>query len=397
MAHHGAPLKIMGNEDLIKKRLLPFDLPPGSKIIYLETDGLIQLNPDELKIKFSGKRKKRVAVIDDSPTMRKLLKQIIGQLENWEVVAEGESAEEIPGIIKNFYPDIFSLDINLGKMDGAEAMRHYLAPQKFPTILVSSLPKNDGGLVMEALSCGAIDYIQKPEAGSWESMKEEFLLKLESGLKSKWQGGSVGFKERGEKIKTSLDFDSTKFLLVIGSSTGGTQALQEILTRFPEKIPPILITQHIPAGFSKALAERLNKLCPFEVKEAEDGDRILPNRVLIAPGDHHLRVSKNGLSVEVMSTAPVNRFRPSVEVLFKSVKENAKVQVLAVMLTGMGKDGAEAMCELKKSGAFTIAQDEESSVVFGMPKEVIRLGGASKVYSLSEMPEKIYRYFCSKK
>ena len=154
----------------------------------------------------------------------------------------------------------------------------------------------------------------------------------------------------------------------------------------PENIPPIIITQHIPAGFSKSLAERLNKLCPFEVKEAESGDLICVNRVLIAPGDHHLVLSKNGKSVNVISGEPVNRFRPSVEVMFRSVLSNCKAQVVAVMLTGMGNDGALAMLGLKENGAFTIAQDEATSVVFGMPREAINIGAATYVKPLTVIP-----------
>ncbi len=389
-------LKIIGHVDDLKCFFKSYKLPPGSRVISLTSEILIQLNADQKSLKFAGERLKRVAIIDDSPTMRKILKHLISQYKGWEVVAESGEAEKIPQIIEQFYPDIFTLDINLGKIDGPEAMKRFIAPQKIPTILITSLPKDDGGLVMDALASGAIDYIQKPESGEWSLMSEDLESKLLAALKSKWQETSK-IQNDSKIIKTSMAFDPSKFLLVIGSSTGGTQALQEILTKFPERIPPVLITQHIPAGFSKALADRLNKLCPFEVKEAEDGDEIKPNRVLIAPGDHHMKLSKNGLKVEILSTAPVNRFRPSVDVLFRSVHENAKTKVVAVMLTGMGKDGAEAMLELFKKGYFTIAQDEASCVVFGMPKEVIRLGAASEIKSLQDIPERVYRYFCSTK
>jgi two-component system chemotaxis response regulator CheB len=274
-------------------------------------------------------------------------------------------------------------------MNGVEAMRRYLAPQRFPTILVTSQQKEDGGLVMDALSSGALDYLQKPHSGKWEEMKDELHLKMEAALRMKWQVAHTTKKSFSMNL---TNYDPAAHLITIGSSTGGTQALQEILTRLPPQIPPILITQHIPAGFSRALAKRLNELCPFEIKEAEDGDAVKPGRVLIAPGDHHMKLSKNGTKVEVFEGAPVNRFRPSVEVMFKSIGENSKVPVTAIMLTGMGKDGAEAMLELHKKGAFTIAQDEASCVVFGMPKEAIKIGAVDSVKSLSEIPEFLFKH-----
>lgn len=385
-----SPWKVFGVFSDIKKIFPDFNIPAGSKVVDLSPGAQIQLNTEEGKVRFLGIRKKRVVIVDDSSTIRKLLRHIISSFENWEVVAEVESAEGIPEALKKFHPDLVTLDLHLGKMNGVEAMRKYLAPQRFPTLLVTSQPKEDGGLVMDALASGALDYLQKPQSGKWEEMKEELHLKMEAALKSKWQVSS-SFRKTMD-LNSLTNFDPNQHLIAIGSSTGGTQALQEILTRLPSKIPPMLVTQHIPAGFSKALAKRLNDLCPFEVKEAEDGDEVRPNRVLIAPGDHHMKLSKNGNKVEVFAGEPVNRFRPSVEVMFKSIRSNAKNQVTAVMLTGMGKDGAEAMLELKKAGAFTIAQDEASCVVFGMPKEAIRIGAAENVKSLTEIPETIFKY-----
>jgi two-component system chemotaxis response regulator CheB len=246
---------------------------------------------------------------------------------------------------------------------------------------------------MEALSNGAFDYIQKPESGQWEEMKEDLHMKMDAGVKSNLRKVEI------TKAKTLLaeDFRPEEWLIVIGSSTGGTQALQEILTRLPPKIPAIMIAQHIPAGFSKALAERLDKLCPFTVKEAEDGDDVVPGKVLIAPGSNHLRITKNGKKAEVYPGEPVNRFRPSVEVLFDSVRERSELKIISVMLTGMGKDGAEAMLRLHNEGAYCIAQDEETCVVFGMPKEAIRLGAADKVARLENIPEAIISFMVQSK
>lgn len=391
------PLKIFGNYNLIKNFFPVFKLPVGSKVIGTREVLTIQMNPHQGIIRYMGKRAKRVLIVDDSPTIRKLLKKMISTFEGWEVVEEVESAEKIPDALKAHFPDLVTLDLNLTNMNGAEAMKRFLAPLRIPTLLITSQPKEDGSLVMDALEAGALDYMQKPESGKWEVLQNELSLKMETALKSKWQNmGHVPTSSHTLSNKKFV-FNPDDYLITIGSSTGGTQALQQIFTRFPANIPPILVAQHIPAGFSKALADRLNKLCPFEIKEAEDGDAVQANRILIAPGDHHMRLSKNGKNVEIFAGEPVNRFRPSVEVLFKSVTAHSKVNTIGIMLTGMGKDGADAMVELHRKGAFCIAQDEASSVVFGMPKEAIRLGAVDAVKPLFDIPEFVLEYLSGNK
>ena len=377
--------KIFGEFSNIKTILPGFNVPAGTKIVDVAQGVTLQMNLSKGVIRYMGKRKKRVVVVDDSSTIRKLLRHIIESFEGWEVVAEIENAEAIPEAIKTHHPDLVTLDLHLGEVNGAEAMKKFLAPRKVPTLIVTSQPRKDGGLVMEALEAGALDYLQKPESGKWDTMREELLFKMESALKSKWQSSERAVKKTWNKGE--FNFNPDEFIIGIGSSTGGTQALQNIFTNLPANIPPILVTQHIPAGFSKALAERLDKLCPFEVKEAEDGDDLIPNRVLIAPGDHHMRLSKSGKKVEVFAGEPVDRFRPSVEVMFQSIAQHAKNQVIAVMLTGMGKDGSKGMLELHSKGALTIAQDEASCVVFGMPKEAIKLGAVDIISPLPEIAE----------
>lgn len=383
------PLKIIGAREEIEKLLAGRLLPAGSKLININGSCEVQLDTKNKILRFSGKRIKRVLIVDDSGTIRKILKKIISGIEGFEVVGELEDAESIPEALAKYHPDIVTLDLHLKKMNGAEAVKEWLGPRKIPTILISSQPKEDGGLVMDALSQGAFDYLQKPESGHWEEMKEELAVKLEAGIKSNLRSSDKSQRKSLENFK----FNPQDFLIVIGSSTGGTQALQEILTRFPEKIPPILIAQHIPAGFSRALAERLDKLCPFSVKEASDGEEITQNKVLIAPGSNHMKLQRGGRRVEVFPGEPVNRFRPSVQVLFESALETrSDLKIISVMLTGMGKDGAEAMLKLHDQGAFCVAQSEESCVVFGMPKEAIRLGAADKVVSLEDIPECLVRF-----
>ncbi len=379
------PWKIFGPFDLVKSLFPGFRFPIGTKVIGLGDGALIRAEFSRRSVGFSGVREKRVVIVEDSPTIRKLLRHTISGLDGWTICAEVERAEDIPEALKEHYPDLLTLDLNLPGLNGVEAMKRFLAPKQFPTILVTSQPKADGGLVMDALEAGAIDYLQKPESGKLGELKNDLMIKMEAGLRSKWhQKKSSGPVRR---VSTAGNFDPEKFLIVIGSSTGGTQALQEIFTRLPEKIPPILVTQHIPAGFSRSLAMRLNELCPFEVKEAEDNDEVRAGRILIAPGDHHLSLSASGKNVRIVSSEPINRFRPSVEFMFHSVAKASGRTVIAVMLTGMGKDGAEAMLELRKTGAITVAQDEASSVVFGMPKEAIRIGAAAHVKGLGEIPE----------
>jgi two-component system chemotaxis response regulator CheB len=377
--------KIFGEFKNIKSILPGFNVPAGTKIVDVAEGVTLQMNLTKGVIRYMGNRKKRVVVVDDSSTIRKLLRHIIESFEGWEVVAEIENAESIPDAIKTHHPDLVTLDLHLGEVNGAEAMKKFLAPRKVPTLIITSQPRKDGGLVMEALEAGALDYLHKPESGKWDFMREELLFKMESALKSKWQSSEKAVKKAW--AKGQFNFNPDDFIVGIGSSTGGTQALQQIFTNLPENIPPILVTQHIPAGFSKALAERLDKLCPFEVKEAEDGDDLKPNRILIAPGDHHMRLSRSGKKVEVFAGEPVDRFRPSVEVMFQSIALNAKSQVIAIMLTGMGKDGSKGMLELHSKGALTIAQDEGSCVVFGMPKEAIKLGAVDIISPLKEIAE----------
>lgn len=388
------PLKMIGTFENMHALLGDHLAPSGSKLIGVKGECEVQFHTLTRVIRFSGKRVKRVLVVDDSATIRKILKKMISEIEGFEVVGDIEDAESIPQALIKYRPDIVTLDLHLKKMNGSEAVKEFLGPRKIPTILISSQPKEDGGLVMDALDQGAFDYLQKPESGHWEEMKEELSQKLEAGIKSNLRGAERAVT----KTLTHYKYAPEDFMVVIGSSTGGTQALQEILTRLPENIPPIMIAQHIPAGFSKALAERLDKLCPFSVKEAEDGDEIIPNRVLIAPGSNHMKIARSGKKVEVFPGEPVNRFRPSVEVLFDSALDQKSGQkIISVMLTGMGKDGAEAMLRLHQKGAFCVAQDEESCVVFGMPKEAIRLGAVDKIVKLENIPECLVQFMSQHK
>lgn len=375
--------KVIGEESVLQELWRKIGVPQGSRPITVKGECRVRCDLAGKQLSWQGVRHKRVLIVDDSSTLRKLLRHLISSFGDWDVIGELPDAESVPRYLDENFPDLVTLDLHLGAVDGAEAMRRFLAPRRVPTILISAQPKEDGGLVMDALSAGAFDYLQKPESGQWEVVGLELKAKLDEGLKSRWQTAQGGLVTAWRPI--DKHFPTMPSLIVIGSSTGGTQALQDVLLTLPREIPPILITQHIPAVFSRALAERLNSLCPFEVKEAADGDEVRPGRVLIAPGGHHMRLAPGGRHVIISDDEPINRFRPSVDALFDSVATNAKCPVTAAILTGMGRDGAQGLLNLKKAAAHTIAQDEKTSVVFGMPKAAIELGAALKIEPLGNI------------
>jgi two-component system chemotaxis response regulator CheB len=277
------------------------------------------------------------------------------------------------------------------EMNGVEFLKTYLGAKKIPTVMISSVSMNEGPLVMEALSSGASTYIQKPSIDKIKDLKEEIIEKLVAVANSSCTK-NYKFKMLG---KQNLQFKHFDGMIAIGSSTGGTQALQEIFVNLPDNIPPIVVVQHIPAVFSKALADRLNELCAFTVKEAIDGEFLEKNTIYIAPGGKQMRILKRGEEkrIEVNDDPPMNRFQPSVDYMFNTLPQLEEDNLIGVILTGMGKDGAKGLLNLKECGAMTIAQDEESSVVFGMPKEAIAIGAANRVVSLDDMPNILIEEF----
>ncbi len=324
--------------------------------------------------------KKRVLIIDDSFVIQKLLSKIIGESNNLEVMGCAKCPSEAKAMIEKNPPDLITLDIYMPEMTGVAFLKTYLKFKNIPVMLISSISLSEGPLVMEALSNGAYTFIQKPSLEEISEVGPQILEKLESIVLMR------NIKNKAV-VKSNLRFDSTAGLIAIGSSTGGTQALEALFTALPSDIPPIVVVQHIPAVFSKALAERLNELCPFTVKEASDGDVLSPNTIYIAPGGKQMKVSHSGSSRKIcLNDDPhVNRFRPSVDYLFNSLVGLHDKQLLAVILTGMGNDGAAGMLNLFKDGIYTIAQDEASCVVYGMPREAVELGGVTKVLPLDKI------------
>jgi len=343
--------------------------------------------PRVLQEKGPRKDKYKILVVDDSKTIRNILKKIFSSDPMFEVCAMAERPSEVDVLIKKHNPDLITLDIHMPEMDGVELLKIISPKYKIPTIMISSISMAEGPLVLEALEHGAIDYIQKPEMSELEKVTPVIIEKAKMAVSSRSSIQSRTSKAR-RQTNEKCNLDS---LIVLGSSTGGTEAIREILTGLPNDIPPMLIVQHIPAVFSAAFAKRMNDLCQFEVKEAENGDEVRKNRVLIAPGGTQMKmIHKSGKTfVEINDDEPVNRFKPSVDYLFLSVAKTVYTNTVAVILTGMGKDGAKGMLELKNKGVRTIAQDEATSVVFGMPKEAIHIGAADYIEALPDIAEKI--------
>jgi len=339
-----------------------------------------------------AKKKARVLIVDDSTTMRKLLRKIIEQSPDLEVVGEAERPSQVEELIAKTQPDVMTLDINMPEMSGVQLLRKILSYRFLPTIMISALNINDGEEVLTALEVGAVDYIHKPEASELASMTpfiQEKILNAARvrGAKMNAKLGDEPRKSRSPAPRAASDFGRGN-LIAIGASTGGTEAIKQIFMQFPADIPPIVVVQHIPPYFSTAFAKRLNELCKFEVREAQDGDEVLPGRALIAPGGRHMELRKQGSRVVALVTDgdPVNRFKPSVDVLFRSVAKVMGSHATGILLTGMGSDGARGLLEMKEQGAFTIAQDEESSVVYGMPRAAAEMGAAMAVEPIDQIP-----------
>lgn len=352
-------------------------LPKMNKVRVSKNTTVVSLN-----------KKIKVLIVDDSKTIRNILAKIFLSDPQFEICGMAERPSEVEGLIISGRPDVITLDIHMPEMDGVTLLKKIAPKFKIPCVMISSISMAEGPLVLEALENGAVDYIQKPEMANLEAVIPVILEKVKVAAQSRKFSDILLEKKAVKKTNAVCNLNS---LIVIGASTGGTEAIRVVLAGMPNKIPPMLIVQHIPAVFSQAFANRMNDLCAFEVKEAVDGDEVKENRVLIAPGGKQMRMvhRNNRTYVEVNDDAPVNRFKPSVDYLFQSIVKNFYCHTVAVLLTGMGKDGAQGMVDLKNKFAQTIAQDEKSCVVFGMPREAIEMGGASYVEPIDNIAEKI--------
>lgn len=332
----------------------------------------------------------RVLVVDDSAVVRSIFTEELSRDPGIEVVGSAPDPYVARDKIAALKPDVVTLDVEMPRMDGITFLRKLMRYYPLPVIVVSSLTQAAGELAMEALEAGAVDVMCKPGAAySVGDMSVDLIDKIKAAAKVRMRPKSVSATPP-QPTRLALTRTTNK-VVAIGASTGGTEALRVVLEQFPANAPGTLVVQHMPEHFTRSFAERLNALCAVEVKEAEDGDSVTPGRVLIAPGNRHLLLRRSGARyyAQVKDGPLVCRHRPSVEVLFNSVAQFAGGNAVGVILTGMGGDGAQAMLHMKEAGAFTIAQDEASCVVFGMPKEAIKLGGAAVVEDLTRIPARI--------
>ena len=334
----------------------------------------------------------RAMVVDDSALVRSILVQELSRDSEIEVVGTAPDPYVARDKIVKLKPDVVVLDIEMPRMDGISFLRKLMRYYPLPVVIVSSLTPKGGELALEALEAGAVDVMCKPGAAySVGDITVELADKIKAAAKVQVAKKETAPPRQAGAVKRLSLTRTTNKVVAIGASTGGTQALQSVLTAMPGNAPGILIVQHMPEHFTRAFADRLNDLCAVEVREAKNEDRVVPGTVLIAPGNYHLLLRRSGAVyyAQVKGGPLVSRHRPSVNVLFKSVARYAGRNAVGVILTGMGGDGAEGLKEMKEHGARTIAQDEASSVVLGMPKVAIELGAADHVMPLRRIPEKI--------
>ncbi len=340
-----------------------------------------------------GNRKIRVLVIDDSALIRSVMKKLINRETDMECVSAAPDPLVALEMIKSLNPDVLMLDVEMPRMDGLDFLEKLMRLRPMPVVMVSTLTERGSDITFRALVLGAVDFVSKPKMYITRGKEEyagEIIDKIRAASQVKVRKTvsaaliSEGFSADAILPSVAGRFSSTEKLIIIGASTGGTEALKEVLTHMPADVPGILITQHMPEVFTKSFADRLDSLCKISVKEAEHNERILPGHAYIAPGHSHLLLRRSGANymTELSQGHPVNRHRPSVDVLFRSAANVAGANALGIILTGMGKDGAQGMLEMRQAGSYTIAQDEASCVVFGMPREAIAVGGACEVIPL---------------
>lgn len=350
-------------------------------------------------------RKIRVLVVDDSALIRSVMQEIINREKDMECVGAAPDPLVAREMIKSLNPDVLTLDVEMPKMDGLDFLERLMRLRPMPVIMVSTLTERGSDITFRALALGAVDFVSKPKmdiARGMEQYASDITEKIRAAAQSRVRK-TVAAPPLDIQAKLSADailpsvagrYSSTEKLIIIGASTGGTEAIKDVLTKLPADVPGILVTQHMPENFTKSFAERLNSLCKISVKEAEHNERVLPGHAYIAPGHSHLLLKRSGANymTELNQGPPVNRHRPSVDVLFRSAANVAGANALGIILTGMGKDGAQGLLEMRQAGCHTIAQDEESCVVFGMPKEAIAVGGACEVFPLQGIAKRTLDY-----
>jgi len=340
-------------------------------------------------------KKINVLCVDDSALVRGLMTEIINSQPDMTVVATAPDPLVARELIKKHNPDVLTLDVEMPRMDGLDFLEKLMRLRPMPVLMVSSLTERGSEITLRALELGAIDFVTKPKLGIRDGLLEYTELiadKIRAAAKARVPAVPHANTPRPVPQILRSPLSSSEKLVIIGASTGGTEAIRHVLQPLPADSPAILITQHMPAGFTRSFAQRLDALCSVTVREATHGERVLPGHVYLAPGgEMHMRLGRSGANyvIELDPSDPVNRHRPSVDVLFHSAAAAAGRNAIGVILTGMGKDGAVGLLEMKRAGARTLAQDEASCVVFGMPREAIALGAADEVVALGAMSERI--------
>jgi two-component system, chemotaxis family, protein-glutamate methylesterase/glutaminase len=354
----------------------------------------------------------RVMIVDDSATVRQVLTTVLNAEHDIEVIGSAPDPLFALDKMNRDWPDVIVLDVEMPRMDGITFLKKLMAQRPTPVVICSTLTEKGAETTMQALAAGAVAIVTKPRIG----LKQFLVDSAEDVVGAVRAAANANVRRLTAaplpvvKPKLSADailsgpaptqamHETTDKVVAVGTSTGGTQALEVMLSALPRTVPGLVIVQHMPEKFTAAFAERLNSVCQIEVREAKHGDRVIPGRALIAPGGRHMLLKRSGAQyhVDVVEGPAVNRHRPSVDVLFRSVARSAGGNALGVIMTGMGDDGARGLKEMHEAGAATLAQDEASCVVYGMPKEAVKLGGVQKSVSLAGIAHEVTRYGCNR-
>lgn len=352
----------------------------------------------------------KILIVDDSAVVRQVLSEVLNADTGIEVIASAPDPIFAQEKMKKRWPDVIVLDVEMPRMDGITFLKKIMSERPTPVVICSSITERGSETAMQALAAGAVGIVPKPGIGNRRMALEDAGSDLIRAVKAAAHANVRNLKSSNGVLAVAampkLNADAilpavshamvqtTERIVAIGTSTGGTQALEAVLTTLPRVSPGIVIVQHMPEKFTASFAARLDSLCQIEVREAQNGDRVMPGRALIAPGGRHMLLKRNGTQyhVEVVDGPVVNRHRPSVDVLFRSVARFAGRNALGVIMTGMGDDGARGLKEMHDAGATTVAQDEATCVVYGMPKEAVKLGGVDRSASLQAIPAEIMKY-----
>ncbi len=340
----------------------------------------------------------KVLVVDDSALMRALLTEIIGGAPDLEVVGSAPDAIAARDMIKSLNPDVLTLDVEMPKMDGLEFLERLMKLRPMPVVMISSLTARGSEVTLKALELGAVDFVAKPRAesisllqGYTEEIRDKIRAAKSAHLRRPQSASAAGARPAETPLAGVASRVLNEKIIAIGASTGGTEAIKEVLVRLPAQMPGIVMVQHMPETFTPSFAKRLDSLGALRVVEAQGGERIQPGYAYLAPGHSHMTVKKSGAGwvTELAKSEPVNRHRPAVDVLFNSVAKEVGKHAIGVILTGMGKDGAQGLLAMRQAGAWNIGQDQDSCVVYGMPREAAQVGAVDEVCALNNVASRI--------